>query len=132
MSGKVHLPVYKDPPPTLHHLLTSTEPASSKFRENIWKYNRDLAFTFLGVNEDHGVNKGRGPPIFRISGELRHRSGALTPAEGKTPSYAQIYVLDSPGQALETRMRQNADLDREIMHTLQMMLSDHHAYVQDR
>jgi len=70
MNGKVKLPSYQDPPLPLCHLLTSSEPAPVKFHEDIWKYNRALAFTSLGVNEDHTVNRGRGPPVFRISGEL--------------------------------------------------------------
>ncbi|KJA14557.1 hypothetical protein HYPSUDRAFT_59304 [Hypholoma sublateritium FD-334 SS-4] len=49
LSGKVKLPAYDDPPQPLLSLLTSQERPAAKFRENIWSYNRSLAFTSLGV-----------------------------------------------------------------------------------
>ena len=79
LSGKVQLPPLEDVPQPLQQLLVSDSPDAVKFRDEIWKYNRAFAFTSLGVEEDHSVNRGRGPPVFCISGELHHRSGALAP-----------------------------------------------------
>ena len=109
-------------------MLTSMDRPAVKFREDIWKYNRALSFTSLGVHEDRSVNKGNGPPVFRISGELHHLSGALTPSEGHLPRYAQLYVYDSQA-ALDSRMDQNEGLDKGTMGLLQQMLLDHHQYV---
>ena len=109
-------------------MLTSMDRPAVKFREDIWKYNRALSFTSLGVHEDRSVNKGNGPPVFRISGELHHLSGALTPSEGRLPRYAQLYVYDSQA-ALDSRMDQNEGLDKGTMGLLQQMLLDHHQYV---
>ena len=49
------------------------------FRPTYNPRGRALSFTSLGVHEDQSVNKGDGPPVFRISGELHHLSGLLHP-----------------------------------------------------
>jgi len=121
-SGKVHLAPLEDPPEPLRRLLTSDDRNAIKFRDEIWKFTRAFAFTSLGVQEDHSVNQGRGPPVFRISGELHHRSGALAPSDGRLPRYAQLYIYE-PRAALESRMRQNEELDDDIMKSLQEMLT---------
>jgi hypothetical protein len=82
MSGKVQLPPLGDVPQPLRQLLVLDNRDAVKFRDEIWKYNRAFSFTSLGVEEDHTVNRGQGPPVFRISGELHHRSGALALSEG--------------------------------------------------
>ena len=127
-DGKVQLPLLQPPPEPLRNLLTSNSRAAIRFREDIWKYNRALSFTSLGVHEDHSVNSGNGPPVFRISGELHHRSGALAPAQGQLPRYAQLYVYD-PQEALDARMSQNDGLDKNTMRSLQDMLLENHRYV---
>ena len=119
----------KEPPATLQSLLTSENRSSARFREDIWKYNRAFAFTSVGVSEDHSVNRGNGPPVFRISGELHHRSGALSTPDGHLPRYAQVYVHE-PRAALDFRVRQNADLDPQILLSLQTMLASSHPYVE--
>ena len=129
LQGKVCLPPLRDPPATLRGLLTSDSQSSLLFRETIWKYNRAFAFTSVGVSEDRSVNRGNGPPVFRIFGELHHRSGALSAPDGHLPRYAQAYVHE-PRAALDFRMRQNADLNSEILQSLQTMLTGSHPYVQ--
>ncbi|RDB22730.1 hypothetical protein Hypma_009973 [Hypsizygus marmoreus] len=106
----------------------SPDTAAKAFRENIWKYNRAFSFTSLGVKEDHSVNNGPGKPVFRISVELCHWSGALVPEHGQLPRYAQLYMYE-PRAALEAQMQQNSDLDRRTVEGLQDMLSHHHQYV---
>jgi len=128
LEGKVQLPLLEAPPEPLKTLLTSNDRPAVKFREDIWKYNRAFSFTSIGVAEDRSVNKGWGPPVFRISGELHHFLGALTPPQGREPRYAQLYIYE-PRAALDSRMHQNEGLDREIMVSLQQMLLEHHQYV---
>ena len=128
LEGKIRLPPLEKAPQPLHDLLTSQDAHAVKFRTEISKYNRTFAFTSLGVNEDHSVNNGRGPPVFRISGELCHWSGALTPPNSQLARYAQLYLYE-PQAALTDRVRQNADLDPGILRDLQAMLIAHHQYV---
>jgi hypothetical protein len=127
-NGKVVIPVLETPPDGLRNLLERNDGVGRDFRENIWKYNRAFAFTSLHVTEDHSVNeRHRGPPIFRIQGELHHRGGSLFPAADCPPTYAQLYFYD-PHAALEHRHQQNSGLNTETMHILQEMLLLHHRY----
>ncbi|KJA13929.1 hypothetical protein HYPSUDRAFT_112539, partial [Hypholoma sublateritium FD-334 SS-4] len=129
MDGKVQLLPLAAPPEPLQHLITSQDQHAVKFREDIWKYNRAFSFTSLGVSEDHSVNEHqRGPPVFRIFGELHHRSGALDTERSGVPRYAQLYLYE-PRAALEACAFNNASLDRNIMQDLQTMLEQHHSYV---
>lgn len=124
--GQVTLESLPDPPEPLKSYLTGNDPDSTHFRENIWKYNRALAFTSLGVREDWSIN-GRGPPVFRVSGELHHYIGALDPQPGRLPRYAQLYVVE-PQRALHARTVQNPTLARTVLESLQTMLLSSHAY----
>ena len=128
MDGKVQLPPLEALAEPLQQLLTSDNAQSSAFQEVGWKYNRAFSFTSLGVSEDRTINEGfrRGPPVFCICGELCHHSGSLT-TEGEIKGYAQLWVLE-PCAALEARMHNNADLDLDVMHELQVMLGEYHQY----
>ncbi|KAF9538616.1 hypothetical protein CPC08DRAFT_738836 [Agrocybe pediades] len=126
-DGRVRLPLLEEPPEPLLHLLNSDDRSAKAFREDIWKYNRALAFTSLGVTEDHSINRGRGQPVFKICGELCHQAGSLLPDGDKPPRYAQLYIYE-PRAALESRMQQNPSLSRTTMQGLQDMLLEHHQY----
>lgn len=127
-SGKVSLPLLQFPPPALLDLFISDRPQAKEFRENIWKYNRAFAFTSLSAQEDHSINAGRGEPVFRIFGELYHRSGPLLPAPGRAPSYAQLYIYD-PQAALDNRRSLNSGLDPRTLEVLHTMLLQSNPYV---
>ncbi len=104
--GKIALPSLQPPPPELSVLLTGSDVRAKNFKENICAYNRAFAFTSLGVKEDHSINQGNGPPVFRIQGELAHWSGTLLPEPGHSPVYAQLYIYD-PSTAVGYRMANN-------------------------
>ncbi|KAI0043941.1 hypothetical protein FA95DRAFT_1523552, partial [Auriscalpium vulgare] len=125
--GQVQLPPIPDPPDALKALFTGDTAEAKEFRAHIRRYNSALAFTSLGVHVDDSVNNGRGPYVFKIRGELCHRMGALLPAPGNPPSYAQLYIYD-PQAALDLRMRRNDDLSRRTMQSLQELLAEHHQY----
>ena len=87
-SGKIQLPKVDDPPPELLNYLKGDDPISKEFRENIRQYNNALAMTSLGYTQDHSVNRGRGPWVFKIQGRLCHLIGPLMPNQGETPVYS--------------------------------------------
>ena len=119
--GKVVLPASQDPPQVLKNLLERADGVGKDFRDYV-------CFTSLHVTEDHSINQcSHGPPVFRIQGELHHRSGPLSPANGHTPTYAQLYFYDSRA-ALEYQCRQNSGLNVHTLETLQHMLLQHHQH----
>jgi hypothetical protein len=125
--GHVSLPLLPDPPDNLRELYTSQSTQAREFRNNIVLYNRALTFTSLGVDQDHEINDGSGPPTFRIHGELKHWSGSLLPQKGQTPSYAQLYIYD-PKSAMTYWMNRNQGLRRDTMQLLQQLLLNNNAY----
>ncbi|TEB33578.1 hypothetical protein FA13DRAFT_1597258, partial [Coprinellus micaceus] len=128
-SGQVQLPLLHRPPQPLYQLFTEDTAQAKEFRDNIWKYNRAFAFTSLQVREDHSINNGRGPPVFRIFGELCHRGGPLEPRQGQRPTYAQLYIYD-PQEALDNRAQMNTDLNPDTLRDLQNVIIRHNRYVQ--
>ncbi|KZP24540.1 hypothetical protein FIBSPDRAFT_929756 [Athelia psychrophila] len=125
--GQVQLEPLQDPPYPLQQLFLGLTPQSREFLENIRQYNAAFAFTSLGVVQDHAVNAGIGPYIFRIHGELCHRAGALLPQPGQMPSYAQLYIHD-PQAALQYRSNRNGNVRADTMQILQGVISDSHYY----
>ena len=85
-----------------------------------------MAFTSLGVKVDTSI-VGRGPPVFRIHGELRHLSGSLLPEEGQAPCYSQLYIYN-PDVAYQHRISRNDNLSLNTMQTLQHVMWDYNAY----
>ncbi|KAJ2918720.1 hypothetical protein MD484_g1693, partial [Candolleomyces efflorescens] len=129
-SVSSRLPPLPEPPEPLRTYLSSDTAVAREFRKDIWKYNRAFAFTSIGAQEDHSINRrGAGPPVYRISGELYHASAALTPPAGRLPRYAQLYVIQ-PQAALAARLDQNQQLNPVTMWALQNMLMIHHPFTQ--
>ncbi|KAJ4806202.1 hypothetical protein LUZ62_018768 [Rhynchospora pubera] len=103
-GGRVSLPVIEDPPEPLCSLLDpSNGPDSVHFIAAIRTYNSMFAFTSMGVRIDQQINRSNGPYVFRVSGQVCHRIGALVPPEGQRPSYAQLYFYDTANE-IENRM----------------------------
>jgi hypothetical protein len=50
-------------------------------------------------------SSGHGKPVFRISGELYHYSGALTPPEEQRAQYAQVYLYNPDGVHVHVAVR---------------------------
>jgi hypothetical protein len=124
--GKIKLSPLRIPPHALYNLFTSEDHEAKEFRANIVQYNAALAFTSLGVKVDESV-LGRGPPVFRIHGELRHLSGSLLPAESIPPSYSQLYIFD-PHEAYRYRIIRNENLSLRTMQVLQQVMWEYNAY----
>lgn len=89
----------------------------------------------MGVNIIDSINDGRGPYVFKISGQLCHRIGSLLSQEGKRPEYAQLYSFDTQNE-LRNRMqvatyaKSTFRPNEEIVAALIQMLNDHNPIVQ--
>src|ERR1700679_192599 len=129
LTGQINLPQFPPAPRQLRDLFDGTSPHSLDFKKNIRQYNTAFAFTSVGVKVDQSVLDGSGPYSFRISGELRHLSGALLPSAGEAPKYAQLYIHD-PQEQLAYREGRNNNLSRSVMTLIQGILNQSHPYVE--
>ncbi|PWA59840.1 DNA topoisomerase 2 [Artemisia annua] len=75
-DGKIIMQQQPDPPQYFQDLLSNRG-----FMENIRAYNQMFAMTSFGANIDKSINDGRGPYVFKVSGQIYHRIGALCKGE---------------------------------------------------
>ena len=81
-EGKVRLQRERDPPDSIKQLFKDTH-----FMENIRAYNQMFSMTSFGADIDDTVNNGRGPYVFKVSGEIHHQIGALCPPDNARPKF---------------------------------------------
>ncbi|GJZ17940.1 DNA helicase [Tanacetum coccineum] len=128
MAGRVVLRTYQIYPEYIQLLLRDRH-----FMENIRAYNHMFSMTSLGARVDDSINIGRGPYVFKISGQLYHWLGSLCPAEGDPPRFLQLYVYDTENE-VDNRMAHfggdNSGLRRDIVEGLIELLDNHNALVQ--
>ncbi|GKD75798.1 hypothetical protein Tco_1334080 [Tanacetum coccineum] len=89
-GGKIYMQPSPDPPDFIKQLLTN-----NNFMEHIRAYNQMFAMTSFGAKVDDSVNKGRGPYVFKISGQIYHWIGSLCPEEGDHLRFLQLYIYDT-------------------------------------
>ncbi|XP_074298622.1 uncharacterized protein LOC141629539 [Silene latifolia] len=109
--------------------MTTNESEAIMFRQNIRLYNSCYSFTSMGAKIDKTVNKGPGPYVFRISGQVLHRIGSLLPVEGGPPAYSQLYVYDTASELLLRERTVGKEegspkLDQGVMLQLKDMLDE--------
>ncbi|KAF8230969.1 hypothetical protein L208DRAFT_1472843 [Tricholoma matsutake] len=130
LSGNIVLPPLHPISPELHHLITAQDNFGKSFCDHIHTYNNALSMTSISrkINEtinngEEAVNDGVVPYVFKLHGELSHKSGSLLPPEGQSPVYAQLYIYD-PADAANFHMADawNTQLDHHTLVTLQDIL----------
>jgi hypothetical protein len=77
--------------------------------KNIRQYNCLFAFTSMGAQIDNSINDGRGPPIFKICGQVYHRIGSLLPQDNGPPKFIQLYIYDTTNEMKNKLNCLNAD-----------------------
>ena len=120
-NGRVQLASPAKFPPTLMEIY-----GNKNFLQNIRAYNNAMALASVGCHEQILPNWN---PTFKIQGKVFHRIGALTPAKGDDPKFAQIYFTDTEHE-VENRLTHNKHLDVNILRTLQTCLKDVNPYIQ--
>nr|KAJ0214033.1 hypothetical protein LSAT_V11C400177910 [Lactuca sativa] len=119
-------------PEDYQNLYRFVHPEGKHFLNNIRMFNSMFSFTSMGGKVDSSVNKGKGPYIFRLSGQNYHCMGSLLPIDGSKPKFSQLYIYDTDN---ELSNRQHAfstqkdgcnstskQLDIEIIRFLKVML----------
>jgi hypothetical protein len=88
----------------------------------------------MGAQIDNSVNDGRGPPLFKICGQVHHHIGSLLPPNGSSPKFIQLYIYDTANE-IQNRMnslgnddRNDGGLDPVIVNGLIKMLDDHNPF----
>jgi hypothetical protein len=98
-SGKVCVPTYRTRPESLASLARFANNASSRnFMKNIRQYNCLFTFTSMGADIDRSVNDDRGPPLFKIHGQVHHGIGSLLPPDDSPPKFLQLYIYDTTNE----------------------------------
>ncbi|GKB02441.1 DNA helicase, partial [Tanacetum coccineum] len=127
-GGRVALRTYQIYPEYMKMLLQDCH-----FLENIMAYNQMFSMASLGAKIDESINNGRGPYVFKISGQLYHWIGSLCPEEGEPPRFLQLYIYDTDNE-IDNLMSyfggDNSVLRRDIVEGLIDMLDTHNALVQ--
>ena len=98
--GKVHLPIFPDPPVLLHNLWFSNSPEACLFRRHCRSINNAVCLTSIKVKE-RKFRSGFNPSVIFESKVLQF-CGPLQADVGERPVFAQLYVHDSN---LETNQR---------------------------
>ena len=129
LQSKVALQPLQPPPDPLCFLLINQTRTAKAFQQNIWEYNCAFGFTSISVDFiDRSVNNGCAAPVFSISGELYHLLGFLEAEDRGKPIYSQLYVL-YPSHKLQGQVDNNQCLKTNLLHNLQYMLHQYHAYI---
>ncbi|GBO30407.1 hypothetical protein AVEN_149794-1 [Araneus ventricosus] len=94
-------------PNFLLDLLTNpNNPDYKHFHDNIRSYNSAVPFASMGTKVVDF--RGGGPYVFKVHGEIRHRTSHIQSVNGQAPQYAQLYVIDSI-QATKIRVNHPAN-----------------------
>ncbi|KAL3638265.1 hypothetical protein CASFOL_017636 [Castilleja foliolosa] len=89
-GGFVRLPFPLYPPPAIKKIFED-----SNFMENIRAYNSMFSMKSFGARVDDSVNDGRGPYVFKVSGQVSHWIGSLCPLDKEGPRFLQLYIYDT-------------------------------------
>ncbi|KAL3633804.1 hypothetical protein CASFOL_022566 [Castilleja foliolosa] len=120
-SGAVRLPYPLHPPSAIVSLFQDVG-----FMENIRAYNNMFSMTSFGARIDDAVNDGRGPYVFKISGQVSHWIGSIFPPPSEAPRFLQLYIHDTDNE-VSNRLRffgnsdhlpLSSDIVRDLSNTL--------------
>ncbi|PWA61479.1 helitron helicase-like domain-containing protein [Artemisia annua] len=127
-GGQVRFQKEVDPPMYLKQLFKDKH-----FLDNIRAYNQMFSMTSFGAEIDDSVNDGRGPYVFKISGEIHHWIGTICPTNINEPKFMQLYVYDTQNEVAH-RMKpfggkDGSQLKAEIVQSLIQILDDNNELV---
>ncbi|KAL3636557.1 hypothetical protein CASFOL_018856 [Castilleja foliolosa] len=127
-GGIVRLPFPLYPPVALKVLFDDPQ-----FMDNVRAYNNMFSMTSFGARIDDAVNDGRGPYVFKVSGQVSHWIGSLCPMNNDAPRFLQLYIYDTHNE-VKNRLRffdtsQQRSLSATVVATLSETLKSCNEYV---
>jgi hypothetical protein len=91
----------------------------------------------MGVHIGRLINDRRGPPVFKILGQVHRQIGYLLPPNDSPPKFIQLYIYDI-GNEVRNRLKCLAmdetpvgPLEPSIVDDLMTMLDDHNPFVKN-
>ncbi|CAN7080162.1 unnamed protein product [Brassica oleracea var. botrytis] len=78
----------------------------------------------MGGKVDTSINKGRGPPVFRLLGQNYHRIGSLLPLDDSRPKFQQLYIFDTVNE----NANRIAAFRDDIVEEIKIMLNESNPY----
>jgi hypothetical protein len=129
-SGEVQIAMLDPIPADLRRLYEANDTKSIEFRWYIRSYNNSLAFTSTGGSGNliGSSYNGRGPPLYKVQGEIHHQISSPLPNEDERLLYSQMYIYDHD-EALQYRESNNRDRDPDTLWLLQTLIEQHHTFV---
>ena len=136
-EGKISLEPFPRPPEDLMKLWIGEDAKSRLFREHSRMVNNAVCLSSLKVKLR---TFQRFSPSIVFQGRVQHRAGALLPADGETPRFAQLYVYDP---VMETTQRfenmvipssmsdRQKSILRDLLQNVQDVLHQVNPFVQD-
>nr|GEV02719.1 hypothetical protein [Tanacetum cinerariifolium] len=85
---KIYMHPVPDPLVLIQQLLRN-----SHFVEHIQAYYQMFSMTSFGAKIDDSLNRGRGPYVFKISGQIYHWIGSLFPEEGPNEGTLNLEII---------------------------------------
>lgn len=108
-GGRVVLRTYAEYPEYIMNLYSDRH-----FMDNIRAYNQMFAMTSFGATVDNSINRGRGPYVFRVSGQIYHWIGGFCPSGDDDPRFLQMYVYDTEHE-VQNRMSHFDPNERRVL-----------------
>ena len=148
LQGKVTLAFNLPPPQPLLSLIVSSpadpppqQDLSKVFHDNWRGLNGAFAMTSFGVQIDNNLNTTRGPGapwVFKIMGRAFHQIPAFRPADSRTETYGQVYIMDDQMRSRDRRLewvkrrgdREATALQKaSIIDTIHQVLHANHPFI---
>ncbi|GJV09641.1 DNA helicase [Tanacetum coccineum] len=128
-GGNIYMQPPREPPKYIKSLF-----GNKHFMENVRAYNQMFEMTSFGAKINESTNAGRGPYVFKVSGQVYHWIGSLCPPSREAPRFLQLYIYDTDNE-VENRMRHfggihNSDLDPRMVEGLIHFLDAYNELVQ--
>ncbi|UYV67468.1 hypothetical protein LAZ67_5000717 [Cordylochernes scorpioides] len=126
-QGRVSLPAIESPPEPIFSLLSGLHPLSKSFLLHIRGYNSIFQITSFGARQV--VEQGY-MPTFKVQGQVYHVIGSLLPEPDSEHKFLQIYFIDNYESQVTARCNITANLNRDLVRSLQDLLQAHNHYIQ--
>ena len=126
-NGKVDLTTHPFPP-ELQELFTADSELAKNFLKNIRRINTAFAFA-SHPSKLEAPPPGRGPPVFRVHGQMYHYYASLHPNGDAAPCFNQLYIYQ-PSEANRRRLLNTVTggCSPEVMEIIANFIHNHNPY----